>query len=92
MMMDGNLTLSGENTIQYTHDILLNCTLKTEFINQYHPNNFNKKIKIKKENKNRKENFSGKYDYAKYLARLDEKTLILHSNNITLIRYFKTQQ
>lgn len=34
-------------------------------------------------------NFSGQYDIAKYLARLNEKTLILNSNNITLINIFQ---
>lgn len=34
---------------------------------------------------NHQENFSGKYNAAKYLARLNGKTLILNLNNITLI-------
>ena len=27
--MEGNLTLDGEHTIQYTGDVLQNCTLET---------------------------------------------------------------
>lgn len=34
-------------------------------------------------------NFPGKYDVAKYLARLNEKTLVLNSNNITFISIFQ---
>ena len=40
--MEGNLTWGGEDTIQYTHDILCNCIPETcNFINQCHPNKFN---------------------------------------------------
>ena len=29
MVMEGDLTLGGKHTIQYTDDVLLNCTLET---------------------------------------------------------------
>ena len=32
MVMEGDLTLSGENVTQYTEDVLLNCTLDTYII------------------------------------------------------------
>ena len=50
MVMERDLTWGGEHTIQYTDDVLQNCTPETyNFINQYHPQN---SIKIlKKETK-----------------------------------------
>ena len=31
-MIEGDLTLGGEHTIQYTDDVLYNCTLETYII------------------------------------------------------------
>ena len=44
MVREGDLTLGGEHTIQYTDDILQNCTPEAYIIlfNQHHPNKFNK--------------------------------------------------
>lgn len=43
MMMVGDLTLSGEHTMKYMYDILLNCTHETYIIllNDVTPNKFN---------------------------------------------------
>ena len=52
-MVTEDLTLGGEHTIQYTADVLQNCTLETcNFINQCHPNKF--KGNYKKGKKNQK--------------------------------------
>ena len=41
--MEGDLIWGSEHTIQYTGDILYNCTSEIyNFINQCHPNKFNK--------------------------------------------------
>ena len=32
MVMEGDLTWGGEHTIQYTDDVLQNCTLETNII------------------------------------------------------------
>ena len=32
MVMEGDLTLGGEHTIQYTDDVLQNCTFETYII------------------------------------------------------------
>ena len=45
--MKGDLTWGGEETIQYTNDVLWNCTLETYIINQCHPNKFNTEKKSK---------------------------------------------
>lgn len=49
-MVEGALISGSEHAMQYPDDVLKNCTLETYrlFINQYHPNKFNK---IKKERK-----------------------------------------
>ena len=40
MVREGDLTLSGEHTIEYTDDVLWFCTLETyNLINQWHPIN-----------------------------------------------------
>ena len=41
--MEGDLTWGGKHSIQYTDDVLKNYTPETyNFINQCHPNKFNK--------------------------------------------------
>ena len=44
MLMEGDLTLGGEHTIQYTDGVLQNCTLETYIIllTNVTPNKFNK--------------------------------------------------
>ena len=47
MVMEGDLTWSGEHTIQYTDDVLQNCTPETYIIlTNVTPVNFILKIKI----------------------------------------------
>ena len=41
-VMKGEYTLGDEHTMQYTDNVLLNCTLETHLvINQCHPHKFN---------------------------------------------------
>ena len=52
--MEGNLTWGGEHTIQYTNDVLQNCTPETYIIllnNSTPINSINKKDKLKFLNK-----------------------------------------
>ena len=51
MLMEGDLTLGGEHTTQYTDDVLYNCTLECFQIlltNVTPTNSVKNKIKIKK--------------------------------------------
>ena len=43
MVMKVDLMLGGGHTMQYTDNVLQNCTLDTYFIHQCHPNTFNLK-------------------------------------------------
>lgn len=46
MMMEGDQTLGREHTMQYTGDILENCTLETYNVtNKCHSNKLNKFLK-----------------------------------------------
>ena len=49
MVTEGYLTQGGDHTIQYTDDVLQNCTLETYVIllTSVTPNEFNKKKKEK---------------------------------------------
>ena len=45
--MEGDLTWGNEYTVQYTYNVLWNCTPETygNFIDQCHPSKLNKRIK-----------------------------------------------
>ena len=44
MVMEGNLTLGSEHTMQYTDDVLLNCALETILLTNVIPINLINKM------------------------------------------------